>query len=115
MQLVWTEAGILDMAIDPELAEAYDALPVENKDDLGAIEKRRHFIKHVDELALKLTLFQNTVNQHQNMFLIDANYHISSIVRSDKIDVQSFEKLQRRLGVHQEFIRKTLPLKTEVK
>ena len=115
LQLVWTEAGILDLAKDPELTEAYDALPDENKDDPVAIEEKRHFMKHVDELALKLTLSQNTVNQHQNMFLIDANYHISSIVRSDKIDLQSYEKLQRRLGAHQEFIRKTLLLKPEVK
>lgn len=115
LQLVWTEAGISDLAKDPELSEAYDALPDENKDDPVAAEEKRHFMKHVDELALKLTLFQNTVNQHQNMFLIDASYHISSIVRSDKIDLQSYEKLQRRLSVHQEFIRKTLPLKPEVK
>ena len=115
LQLVWTEAGISDLAKDPELAQAYDALPVENKDDPAAAEEKRHFMKYVDELALKLTLFQNTVNQHQNMFLIDASYHISSIVRSDKIDLQSYEKLQRRLSAHQEFIRKTLPLKPEVK
>lgn len=115
LQLVWTEAGILDLAKDPELAEAYDAIPDDNKDDPVAVEEKRHFMKHVDELALKLTLFQNTVNQHQNMFLIDANYHISSIVKSDKIDLQSYEKLQRRLGSHQEFIRKTLLLKPELK
>lgn len=115
LQLVWTEAGISDLAKDPELSEAYDALPDENKDDPVAAEEKRHFMKHVDELALKLTLFQNTVNQHQNMFLIDASYHISSIVRSDKIDLQSYERLQRRLSVHQEFIRKTLPLKPEMK
>ncbi|KAL9968183.1 hypothetical protein ACROYT_G026526 [Oculina patagonica] len=115
LQLVWTEAGILDLASDPELTEAYDAIPDENKDDLVAAEEKRHFMKHVDELALKLTLFQNTVNQHQNIFLTDANYHISSIVRSDKIDLQSYEKLQRRLGAHQEFIRNTLLLKPEIK
>ena len=115
LQLVWTEAGISDLAKDPELTAAYEALPLENKDDPVAIEERRHFLKHVDELALKLTLFQNSVNQHQNMFLIDANYHISSVVRSDKIDLPGYVKLQRRLGVHQEFIRKTLPLKPGVK
>jgi len=115
LQLVWTEAGILDLAKDPDLAEAYDAIPDENKDDPVATEEKRHFMNHVDELALKLTLFQNTVNQHQNMFLTDANYHISSIVRSEKIDLQSYEKLQRRLGAHQEFIRNTLLLKPEVK
>ena len=115
LQLVWTEAGILDLSKDPELAEAYDAIPDDNKDDPVAVDEKRHFMKHVDELALKLTLFQNTVNQHQNMFLIDANYHISSIVKSDKIDLQSYEKLQRRLGSHQEFIRKTLLLKPDLK
>ena len=115
LQLVWTEAGILDLAKDPELTKAYDAVPDENKDDPVATEEKRHFMKHVDELALKLTLFQNTVKQHQNMFLTDANYHITSIVRSDKIDLQSYEKLQRRLGAHQEFIRTTLLLKPEIK
>lgn len=115
LQLVWTEAGILDLAKDPELTEAYDAIPDENKDDPVASEEKRHFMRHVDELALKLTLFQNTVNQHQNMFLTDASYHISSVVRSDRIDLQSYEKLQRRLGTHQEFIRNTLLLKPEVK
>ena len=115
LQLVWTEAGILDLAIDPELTEAYNSIPDENKDDLDATEEKKHFMKHVDELALKLTLFQNTVTQYQNIFLTDANYHISSIVKSDKIDLQSYEKLQRRLGVHQEFIRNTLLLKPDIK
>lgn len=115
LQLVWTEAGILDLAKDPELAEIYDSLPDEKKDDPVAMEERRNFMRHVDELALKLTLFQNSVNQHQNMFLIDANYHISSVVKSDKIDLQTYEKLQRRLTAHQEFIRNALLLKPAIK
>lgn len=115
LQLVWTEAGILDMSKDPDFAHAYDSLPEEKKDDPVVSEEKRHFMKHVDELALKLTLFQKTVSQHQNMFLIDGNYHISSIVKSEKIDLQSYEKLQRRLTVHQEFIRNALLLKPAVK
>ena len=115
LQLVWTEAGILDLSKDPQLSKAYESLPVENRDDPMAVDETRHFMKHVDELGLKLTLCQNTVNQHQNMFLLDVRYHLSSLVRSDKIDLQSYEKLQRRLRVHQEFIRNTLPIKADVK
>lgn len=40
LQLFWTEAGILDLAKDPELTQAYDATSDENKDDPVATEER---------------------------------------------------------------------------
>ena len=115
LPLVWREAGLMDLSKDPEFTEAYETLPPENCDDPIAMEEKRHFMKHVDELALKLILSQKSVNQHQNMFLLDAEYHISSVVKSDKIDLQTYEKVSRRLRGHQEFIRKYLPLNAEIR
>lgn len=114
LELVWTEAGVQDLSKDPEFTKAYESLPVENKDDPSVAEERKNFMKNVDDLALKMTFKQNKINQHQNMFLLDSDYHLSSVVRSDKLDQQSYEKLQRRLTIHQEFIRKYLPLKSEI-
>ncbi|EDO43577.1 predicted protein [Nematostella vectensis] len=114
LHLVWTEAGIQDLAKDPEFMAAYETLPPENKDDPFAMEEKKTFMRHVDDLALKLTLFQKQIHQHQNIFLVDADYHISSIVKSDKLEFPIYEKLQRRITSHQEFIRKFLPLKAEL-
>ncbi|KAK3726414.1 hypothetical protein QZH41_019667 [Actinostola sp. cb2023] len=111
LELVWTEAGIQDLSKDPEFTKAYESLAVENKDDPNVIEDRKNFMKNVDDLALKMTFSQKNIYQHQNVFLLDSEYNISSIVRSDKIDQNSYEKLQRRLQVHQEFIMTCLPLK----
>lgn len=114
LELVWTEAGIQDLSKDPDFTKAYESLLSENKDDPNVMEDKRNFMKNVDDLALKLTFMQNNIHQHQNLFLLDSEYILSSIVKTDKIDQQSYEKLQRRLTTHQEFIKKYLPLKAEI-
>ena len=114
LQLVWTEAGIMDLSADPLFAKAYANMLVENKEDPRIMEEKHYFMKHLDELALKMTISQKSINQHQNMFLLDSSYHISSVIKSDKLDQQSYAKLGRRIRVHQDFIRKYLPHKPEM-
>ena len=115
LPLVWTEAGLMDLSKDPEFTEAYNAAPTENPDDPVAVEEKRYFMKHVDELALKMVLFQKSVNMHQNFFLVDADYRVSSVVKSDKMDHQVYEKVSRRLRSHQDFVRDCLLLNADIK
>ena len=111
LHLIWTEAGILDLSADPLFAEAYGTMFAENMEDPRVLEESHCFFKHLDELALKMTIFQKSIKQHQNIFLLDSDYHITSTVKSDKVDHQTYKKLGRRLRVQQDFIRKYLPHK----
>lgn len=115
MQLVWTEGGVLDMSSDPQYSAAYENMPVENLQDFNVQEQRHIFEKHVEDLSMVMTFYQKSVQHHGSMFVIDADYHISSTVKSDKVDIKSVEKLQKRLLRQEKFVSDTLPTKPEVR
>ena len=115
IELIWTEAGVLDMSKDPSYSEAFDNVSVESNEDLHVLEQMHVFNKHIDELSLIMTFHQNSVQHHDSMFLIDADYHISSVVTSDQVDLKSAERLQKHLSKQEKFILETLPTKPEVR
>ena len=61
-------------------------------------EERRFFMSHVDSLSMHLTFFQNSVTHHKDMFVIDSDFLVSSVVRllDDSIDHTGYERLKVR-------------------
>ena len=115
IELIWTEAGVLDISKDPSYSAAYENVSVGNIEDLHVREQLHVFNKHIDELAMIMTFYQNTIQHHDSMFLIDADYHISSTVKSDHVDLKSAEKLQKYVAKQEQFIKEYLPTKSEVR
>ena len=108
---------MLDISKDPDYAKAYDKLPKEQPGDTEMAEERRFFMSHSDHLSMQLTNFQKSVAIHKNLFMYDADYVISSIVRltEDKIDHTGYERLNARLQLHEIMLREHLPNKAEVR
>lgn len=115
IELIWTEAGILDMSKDPSYSAAFENISVENNEDLPMQEQVHVFNKHIEELSMIMTFYQNSIQHHDSMFLIDADYHISGAVKSDHVDIKSAERLQKHLSKQEKFIQETLPTKLEVR
>ena len=54
---------------------------------------------HAENLSIRMNVFMNSIEQHKNMFLVDGDWSVSSIVKltDDKIDLIGYERLQSRL------------------
>ena len=115
LQLVWTEGGVLEMSSDPHYSSAYENIHVENLQDFHIQEQWHVFKKCAEDLSMVMTFFQKSVQHHGNMFIVDADYYISSTMKSDKADIKYVEKLQKRLSAQEKFLRDTLPVKPEVR
>ncbi|XP_067649055.1 ankyrin and armadillo repeat-containing protein-like [Haliotis asinina] len=113
----FTSAGLMDITKDPDYSTAYDNLPVEQPGDTDMIQEGRFFMSHVDELTMRMTFSQNAVSHHKDMYIVDADWAVSSIVKllDDRIDHTGYERIKTRLQLHEEMIKTALPNKLEIK
>ena len=114
-QLIWTEAGLLDMSKDPDFHIAYSNIPNGDSENQKTLDEQKFFMKHVDDIAMILTFKQESVQCFENMFVSNADYHVVSVIRNDKIDLNTFERLHRKLRIHEQFISKNLENKQETR
>ena len=108
---------MIDVSRDPEFETVYDKLPVEQQGDMEMAEERRFFMSHVDDLAMRMTFLQRSIQQYRNLFVVDPDWLVSSVVHltEDKIDHTGYERLNARLQLHELMIKEHLPNKPEVK
>eukprot|EP00794_Sanderia_malayensis_P003419 gene3419-3910_t len=107
-QLIWNEAGLMDLATDGNFKEAFEKLAVELKNDPCHAEEKRFFMKHVNDLAMVLTFEQKSLKCYKNMFVLDAETYLTSIMRNPNLDLKGFERLQRMLSLQEQFTKENL-------
>ena len=90
---------MLDVTADPDYADIYDKLPLDQPGDIEAAEEKRFFMNNVDGLSMQMTFFQQSVQQHRNLFVMDPDYLLSSVVHltEDRIDRRGYERLHAKL------------------
>ncbi|CAG5120159.1 unnamed protein product, partial [Candidula unifasciata] len=108
-------SGLIDITKDADYAHVYDKLPEDIPDDEEVAEERQFFMSFVDDMAMQLTFSQETVENYKNMYIVNANYYVSSIVRllDSSIDNVGFERLKTRLQMHEDVIQEHLAAKQE--
>ncbi|XP_064647682.1 ankyrin and armadillo repeat-containing protein-like isoform X2 [Lineus longissimus] len=113
----FTSAGMLDITKDPDYADVYDKLPEEQPGDIEMAEERRFFMSRVEDLSMQITAFQKTVQLHHNLFVLDPDWLVSSVVHilEDKLDQHGYERLNARLQMHQTLVKESLTNKVEVR
>ena len=72
---------MLDITEEPDYMAAYKRLPQEQPGDIEAADERRFFMSHVDNMSVQMTLFQRDVQQYKNLFVVDSDWLVSSVVR----------------------------------
>ena len=109
--------GMINIADDPDYSNVYDDLPQEEAGDSETAEERRFFMSHADDLSMEMTVFQKSVQQHQNLFLLDTDWSISSIVQmtEDKVDRSGYQRLNTRLQLHEIMLQKCLCRQAETR
>lgn len=105
------------MSKDPDFSEAYNCVPDEQATDADMADERRFFMSFAESLSMQMTLFQDQVMQHRNLFVLDADWLVTSIVRltDQQIDHSGYERLNTRLQLHEKIIRENLVRKVEIR
>lgn len=114
---IFFSKGLLDITKDPDYTNIYNKLPVEAPGDTEMAEERRFFMSHADDLMIQMTLFQNKVAHYKDLFVMDSDWVVSSVVKvlDDKLDHVSYERLNSRLQLHEQLIMENLANKAEVR
>ncbi|XP_076094844.1 ankyrin and armadillo repeat-containing protein-like isoform X1 [Mytilus galloprovincialis] len=113
-------AGIQDVTYDPEYGSIYDGIEREDLDDKDIVEERNHFMKHVEQLSMQMTFYQNKTFNHKDLYVMDSDWLVSSIVKAlddhvDKMTHTSYERINTRLQLHEELIMQCLDNKNEIR
>ncbi len=74
-------------------------------------------MKHVDDLAMQMTLFQRSVMQHRNLFVVNADWSVENTIflTDDQLDKTGFDRLRARLQMQEQILQEYLPKKLEVR
>ena len=114
-QLIWKEAGFIDIASDEDFHESFSGFNASVITDKKFADEQKFFMKYADDLAMVLSFEQNTIRHFKNMFVVDVNTHISTKIRSQNIDLKSYERLQRQFYSQEKFLRENIDKKEQIR
>ncbi|XP_033640039.1 ankyrin and armadillo repeat-containing protein-like isoform X1 [Asterias rubens] len=110
-------AGMMDITKDPDFSSIYNNMRLFPMSEHDANADKRLFMQYVDDMSVQLTWRQDSIQQHQNLFMIDTAYEVTSVIRlgEERIDHDTFERLQTRLHAHVDVIQRNLGKKAETR
>ena len=73
--------GLLDISKDPVFSTIFDNLPKDCVSDKEVSEEQSYFMQHVNDFSMQLTLYQESVQQYKNLFVVDSAWSVSSVVK----------------------------------
>lgn len=106
---------MIDVTEDPSYANIYE--PVTSEKEEKFLDERKFFMAHVDNLLLRIIFHQSSIQQFRNLFVVDAEWDIDSVIHivDDGFDADSYERLALTLGRHKETILRHFCNKAEVR
>lgn len=107
----------MDITKDPDFSSIYNNMRLFPMSEHDANADKRLFMQYVDDMSVQLTWRQDSIQQHQNLFMIDTAYEVTSVIRlgEERIDHDTFERLQTRLHAHVDVIQRNLGKKAETR
>nr|XP_022304476.1 ankyrin and armadillo repeat-containing protein-like isoform X3 [Crassostrea virginica] len=109
--------GMVDMGKDPDYCDAYNDLQFDNDDDPDMTKERIHFMKHVEDICMQMTLYQKKIMHEKDIYMMESDLMISSIVRllDDRINHNDYERVNTRLQMHENMLRENLTKKLDIR
>ncbi|XP_022304475.2 ankyrin and armadillo repeat-containing protein-like isoform X2 [Crassostrea virginica] len=109
--------GMVDMGKDPDYCDAYNDLQFDNDDDPDMTKERIHFMKHVEDICMQMTLYQKKIMHEKDIYMMESDLTISSIVRllDDRINHNDYERVNTRLQMHENMLRENLTKKMDIR
>ncbi|KAM4697814.1 ankyrin and armadillo repeat-containing protein [Rhinophrynus dorsalis] len=110
-------AGLIDISSDPDFNGIYSPrFDFDPTYEPNKQEEKSIFMHYADSLTIKMTCFTRQVQQHENLFVYDASYLLSNVIRltEENIDPVTYQRLQQRLTIHQKLIKENIEKKPEI-
>ncbi|CAF0881764.1 unnamed protein product [Rotaria sordida] len=110
-------AGLQDLSHDPDYTQAKNSFEIEPKSEEQTHSDDQFLASYADDLSMVLTLYLDQISQWKNCLMFNGNYTIQSQIKTiqEKLDNQQFQRLKALLQIHENYLRKTFLLKTEVR
>lgn len=108
---------MIDITSDPDYTDIYKNLPFDQTGDPEMLAEKRFFKDFVEHMSMQMTFYQNNVVNHKDMYVIDSDWLVSSIIRvlDDQIDAGGYERVNTRLQMHEQMIKENLANKQEIR
>ncbi|KAG8432789.1 hypothetical protein GDO86_017145, partial [Hymenochirus boettgeri] len=111
--------GLIDVSTEPELEAIYNAeIPeCDPSYEPNKPEEQNLFMHYVDSITIKMTCFTVEVQQHENVFLYDASYLLSNVIRltEEYLNPAIYQRLQQRLNIQKKLVMENIEKKPEIR
>ncbi|KAM6175241.1 ankyrin and armadillo repeat-containing protein isoform 2-T2 [Erethizon dorsatum] len=114
----FSSAGLVDITQDPDFSGIYDEdLNEDPTYDPNSPEEKSVFMKYAENILLKLTFSTTQVQQCENVFIFEAAYWLTNAIKytQDYLDICTYQRLQQRLSLQKNIIKKHLEKKKEIR
>ncbi|KAM3916003.1 ankyrin and armadillo repeat-containing protein [Leptodactylus fuscus] len=111
-------AGLVDIASEPEFDGIYsNANNMDPTYDPNKEEVKNLFMQYADNMSITMTCCTLEVQQYKNLFVYDASYDLSNVVKltQEKVDPITYQCLQQRLTMHQRLVKENIEKKAEIR
>nr|DBA20119.1 TPA: hypothetical protein GDO54_015849 [Pyxicephalus adspersus] len=113
----FSSAGLIDVSTDPGFDDIYSQnFNLDPTYEPNKQEEKNFFMQYANNMTIKMTCFTVQVQQYKNLFVYDASYMLSNVIRlpEEYMDPVTYQRLQQRLTIHQKLVKENLEKKTEI-
>ncbi|UJR31012.1 hypothetical protein I4U23_018523 [Adineta vaga] len=109
--------GLQELNQDSDYTNANKSFCPEVKSEEQTLSDEQFFLSYIEDLSMVLTVYSDQISQWKNCLMFHGNHIIQSQIKAtqDRLDNQQFQRLKAMLQVHEKYLRKTFPLKNEVR
>ncbi|XP_037018877.2 ankyrin and armadillo repeat-containing protein isoform X2 [Artibeus jamaicensis] len=114
----FSSAGLIDITEDPDFNGIYDEDMNEDPTyNPNCPEEKAVFMKHAENIVLKLTFSTTEVQQCENVFIFETAYWLTNAIKcsQDCLDICTYQRLQQRLYLQKKVIQKHFEKKKEIR
>ncbi|KAM5152418.1 ankyrin and armadillo repeat-containing protein [Mantella aurantiaca] len=114
----FSTAGLIDISSGSDLdgiySQSFDSDPTYEP---NAQEEKNFFMQYANKMTMKMTCFTVQVQQYKNLFVYDASYMLSNVIRltEEFMDNVTYQRLQQRLTIHKKLVKENLEKKAEIR
>ncbi|XP_063788987.1 ankyrin and armadillo repeat-containing protein isoform X3 [Pseudophryne corroboree] len=111
-------AGLVDISSEPEFDGIYSqTFDLDPTYDPNKPEEKTLFMSHADHMSIKMTHVTLQVQQHENLFVYDATYFLSSVMKltEEDLDPVTYQRLQQRLALHTRLVKENIEKKPDIR
>ncbi|XP_018428916.1 PREDICTED: ankyrin and armadillo repeat-containing protein [Nanorana parkeri] len=114
----FSSADLIDISSEPDFDGIYShSFDLDPTYEPNKQEEKNLFMQYANNMTIKMTCFTAQVQQYENLFVYDASYMLSNVIRltEEYMDSATYQRLQQRLTIHQKLVKENLEKKAEIR